>query len=395
MSKKFTKLTDTLNKELSKKERKSEGIYFTPNKIRERLFDIISPLITKTRCVTFLEPCYGSGEFINDIETKFPNSKITGIEKNEKIFSKTKDKFGQNTTLINCDFLSYDNIDLVDIIIGNPPYYVTTLKNKKCMSGRGNIFVLILYKCLTEHLKDGGIIAFILPTSFYNCSYYEKCRNYIAKHMTILHIENVDGDFFETNQDVMLFVAKKEKSNENQFIVKLNDSLYFSPFYKEIKELIKDSKTLKELGYSVKTGSVVWNENKKNLTDDDSETLLIYSSNIDKNNVLVLNNLLGKEKKQYIKNINKEPIRGSSILINRGYGNKYTFRSTLVEDIPEYYVENHLNVITPITSSQIISINQIKDILDGERVKLFIKYFIGNGSLSKYELENILPISFL
>jgi adenine-specific DNA-methyltransferase len=50
------------------------------------------------------------------------------------------------------------------------------------MTGRGNIFVQFIYKCLTEHLKENGILAFVLPTSFYNCSYYSPCRNYIRNN---------------------------------------------------------------------------------------------------------------------------------------------------------------------------------------------------------------------
>ena len=44
-----------------------------------------------------------------------------------------------------------------------------------------------------------------------------------------------------------------------------------------MKTLYNDSKTLFELGFNVSVGNIVWNQCKKELTDDNSKTHLIYS----------------------------------------------------------------------------------------------------------------------
>ena len=372
----------TISKELStlipKDTRKNEGIYFTPKNVRDKVINYLE----NHKFQSVLEPSCGSGEFINDIQNKFDKTKIVGIEYNKTIYNKIKNNFGKNVELHNKDFLEYKSNEKFDLIIGNPPYFVVSQKNKNCMTGRGNIFVLFIYKCLTEHLKEGGIMAFVLPTSFYNCKYYEPCRKYMYKNTTILHLENVSANFIDTAQNTMIMVVKNTPGNKNYFI-EFDGNLCINPYYNEILSL--KGTTIKELNAVVKTGEVVWNQHKSNLSDTEG-TLLIYSSNI-VNNELVLDNLNG-EKKQYIKNLTKKPISEPAILVSRGYGNKYSFSFTLVEN-KTFYGENHVNVITA-PNKEIL--HRIMKSFKDERTHKFIEYYTGNGALSKSEIESILPI---
>ena len=57
-----------------------------------------------------------------------------------------------------------------------------------------------------------------------------------------------------------------------------------------------------------------------------------------------------------------------------------------MNDETEFYGENHINVITG------GNIQKISESLANSKTSEFIKYFIGNGALSKSEIENILPI---
>lgn len=372
----------TISKELStlipKDTRKNEGIYFTPKNVRDKVINYLE----NQKFQSVLEPSFGSGEFINDIQNKFDKTKIVGIEYNKTIYNKIKNNFGKNVELHNKDFLEYKSNEKFDLIIGNPPYFVVSQKNKNCMTGRGNIFVLFIYKCLTEHLKEGGIMAFVLPTSFYNCKYYEPCRKYMYKNTTILHLENVSANFIDTAQNTMIMMVKNTPSNKNYFL-QFDGNLCINPYYNEILSL--KGTTIKELNAVVKTGEVVWNQHKSNLSDTEG-TLLIYSSNI-VDNELVLDNLNG-EKKQYIKNLTKKPISEPAILVSRGYGNKYSFSFTLVEN-KTFYGENHVNVITA-PNKEIL--HRIMKSFKDERTHKFIEYYTGNGALSKSEIESILPI---
>ena len=93
------------------------------------------------------------------------------------------------------------------------------------------------------------------------------------------------------------------------------------------------------------------------------------------------------EKKQYITGFKKPPLTGKSILVNRGYGNSYSLNCVIV-DYAEYYAENHVNVIRGPDEL----INTVLQSLRGKNTELFIQYFVGNGALSKTEIECCLPI---
>ena len=48
----------------------------------------------------------------------------------------------------------------------------------------------------------------------------------------------------------------------------------------KLMSLYDGSSTLRKAGFKVNVGNVVWNQCKTDLTDDESKTLLIYSSDI-------------------------------------------------------------------------------------------------------------------
>ncbi len=382
---------------LSKQERLDQGIFFSPRKARDQLFNVLMRIgIIPT---SILEPSFGTGEFLLDAKQLYPHAKLYGVEKNEQLFQSVT---CQESRLTCGDFLEWKG--MVDLVIGNPPYFVMKLdhlstKEKRtfmktyehCMTGRPNIYILFLYKCLTEHLQENGVLAFIIPTSLCNCVYYQPMRNYIQTHTTILHLETLcKPGFFETGQETMLLVLQKGKRNDDYVFTTKTGKIYLSPFYKELYECMKDTTTLSELGFGVKTGNVVWNEVKDKLADEG--TLLIYSNNIT-NCTLQLTTQCGRneQKKQYVKDLDKSTISGPVILVDRGYGNSFHFNFVKV-DLPLFYVENHLNVIYPKTRDAERNFDMIIKSFKDERHMKFISWFLGNGSLPATDLETLVPI---
>lgn len=393
----FREVSKQFNNTLSKEVRKEQGIFFTPKKVRELLFSKLLELNVNPH--TILEPSFGTGEFILDAKQIYPDASIIGVEKNEKLFNSLK---CADTNLMCCDFLDWKG-GTADLIIGNPPYFVintTNLsakekkefadKNANAMTGRPNIYILFLYKCLSEHLQENGHLAFIIPTSLYNCSYYQPIRNYIQKNTTIRYIESLDKPgFYDTNQDTMLIIIQKNKINDDYIFKSKNNNIYISPYYKELYDITNKTCTIADLGLGVKTGNIVWNQVKDNLSDEEG-TLLIYSSNIN-NCELNIDNLHGKERKQYIKDITKLPLSGPHILVERGYGNSFSFNNVLV-DLDEFYAENHINVIYPKSPENKDNLIRVVESFKDERSKMFIKLFLGNGSITSTDLETLVPI---
>lgn len=378
----FREASTFFHKSLTKKDRSEQGIFFTPKKVRDRLFEKLKQLNVSPTLI--LEPSFGTGEFLEDASTHYPSASFIGVEKNPDLFQSYNPN-KTNTINTYCeDFITWTHPYKADLILGNPPYFVMKGKYPECMTGRPNIYVLFLYKCLTQHLTPDGTLAFVLPTSLYNSSYYQPLRDYLYEHTTICHLENMKKPgFYETTQDTMLLILQLRQGPRNNFFH--YKQLYLSPYANELKELVHGTTTLEELGLGVKTGNVVWNQHKEALSDEG--TLLVYSSNIQDGSLVFPP--LKSPKKQYI-HLDKPVLQGPNLLVERGYGNGYIFHYTLINE--PCYAENHVNVIYPKSPESISKLEKVVTSFKDPRTSQFLRYFIGNGSLSATELESLFPI---
>ena len=360
------------HKSLDKKVRSEQGIYFTPKKVRDRLFEVLLTLRVSPSLI--LEPSFGTGELLLDAIERY-HVPCVGIEQHPDLFASIT-----HAETFCTDFLTWSDPRSFDLIIGNPPFVGCSQKSP-ALTGRSNTYILFLYKCLTQHLSPGGTLAFVLPTSLYNSSYYEPMRKYLYTHTTIQVLETlVKPGFKDTRQETMLLVLQKTPGQGKYFFP--YKQLYLSPYATELTGLVQGSTTMEALGLGVKTGNIVWNQHKDQLAD--TGTLLLYSSNVNQGLVYPP---LKHPKKQYIQT-DKPTIDGPVILVSRGYGNTYHFQCALVKE-KGFYAENHLNVIYPKTQD---SVSKLEQVLKSFRDTRFIRYlslFVGNGALSARELEQI------
>lgn len=420
----FSQLTIDVTRSLSKTTKKEQGIYITPISIITRLIERIKEYLIRPNSL-LLEPSGGTGEFIlqilkkynQEIETetteKTPATKIETIdivEKNDYMYEKMVENFTQNGILnsVNChhmNFLDYTTDKKYDIIIGNPPYIVIPNTEippqyKDFIIGRPNLFGLFILHSFTL-LKENGIMAFIIPKSFLNTAYYASIRNYLKQNGNIIEIIDFTGDsgehlFMDTQQETIGFIYKKggEKIEDDYSLLLPNNNWVYSLNKMKLQELFHNSITLDKMGFSVKTGNIVWNEKKGVLTNDQSATLLLYNSNITKNTIEI-KEFTNPAKKQYIK------LKGSNdlvMVINRGNGNSSYKLSYAIIDMTDrpYLVENHLNIIYSKTPQNREEINkkfrQIIRSFENPKTGDFIRSFLGNNGLSKTELETIFPV---
>ena len=397
----------TFTNKTDKSVKKSHGIYFTPKNIRQLLVNKLDLLLDSSSSLNILEPSTGSGEFIYTLSNKFKNSQIDGVELNQQLAKHCQKKFSKNNkiSIIQSDFLELDITKKYDLIVGNPPYFEIKKKDLKyegyqsVTSGRINIYTLFLYKCIGL-LRPGGILSFVIPPSILNGAYFEKIRQYIVSTCNILDISHVTGQFLDTGISVMIFTIQKligNLKNNGNFIVN-TPSKIFSDKYGEVNSLIDGTKTIHQLHCVVKTGKIVWNQHKTELVNkDQGGKLLIYADNLGDNEI-ILKTWKNPEKKQYIKLTSpKELLKPPVILINRGFrGNRSISISPVLvsEDSihQEFYAENHVNVILPLNQEGKSNIKKIYDSLITTKTQKFIDMVIGNGQLSKTELENLIPI---
>lgn len=395
----YSTLSKELTQNISKVDKKKDGIYFTPPSCVYNNLKLLQPYLTNIQNV--LEPSCGSGEYVTAIHALHPDLNITAIEYNEQVYKSILQLDGNNVKVSNLDYLQYSPNTKYDLIIGNPPYYVMKKKDvgkvyHPYFEGRPNIFILFLVKSF-ELLNDDGILSFILPKNFMNCLYYDKTRKYIAANFKILYVVECNDKYIETQQDTILLIIRKGVYDNAQFILDKNDyTIFTTPTnHKQLRELYQGSKSLWEFGFKVCVGTVVWNQCKDILTDDNTQTRLIYSSDI-VNNEQIMKSYSNKNKKNFI---NKQGITRPMIVINRGYGvGKYKFNYCLIDEKTDYLVENHLICIESITDlprdSLITAYNQIILSLNDKRTVEFIKIYFGNNAINTTELNHILPIYY-
>ena len=404
----YSKLSYDVTKAIDKKIKKDSGIYFThPTTIQQNL-KYLDKYMKNVKSI--LEPSFGTGEYISAlINSKTDNAHITGIELNKKIYDSV---MNSNTfdhdqiDLLNEDFIQYDFKDRkYDLIIGNPPYFVIKKKDVnedylQYFDGRPNIFILFILKSL-DLLAENGILSFVLPRNFQNCLYFAKVRQRVYNEFEILNLFECDDNYIETKQKTIVLIIRKKASmtksilNKNKLFVveQAMSALGTRENIKTIKNLMKETKTLDQMGFKVTVGKVVWNQNKQILTSDKNKTRLVYSSDIS-DKTLVFKEYSNEAKKNFI---DKKGQTGPILVLNRGYGvGDYKFEYCLINESFEYLIENHLiciEHIAQIDDEELIKKYEIIiESFENDKTHEFIKTYFGNNAINTTELCKILPI---
>ena len=393
----YTKESIDYLKNTDIKKRKKLGQYFTPKSIRELL---ISKLPKKDNA-DILDPACGSGEFLLSCKKYFKNPILYGFDIDKKLIN-IASKLVKNASIKNFDFLNIDiNKKKYDYIIGNPPYFELKLNEEikkkyfDIIKGRVNIFSLFI-KTGLDLLKDGGYLAYVVPPSMNNGAYFSKLREYIIKNSSLEYLHIIDGadNFHLANQKVMLIILKKTNSKKSsKYIFKKNRITIFTEDKKFLNKAYKNTVSLKDIGYTVKTGNIIWNEHKEKLTNDkNNSTLLIWASNINNGKIIIG---YTKGKPQYIKNISNDLIiKSRVVVVNRitGSSKDINIKAAIVNE-KEFVCENHVNVIYMFkNANQNYSLEDIlKALQDKTNIKV-MRLISGNTQISKTELERLLPI---
>ncbi len=186
------------------------------------------------KCSTILDPAFGLGVFGSSILKKQPNIKITGYDIDDVILNVAKSNFSTYKDYVSVckqDYLTSSWNDKYDGIICNPPYlkfhdydnshYISEVNNHlgTRLNGFTNLYTLFLLKSISQ-LKEGGRLAYIIPSEFLNSDYGVEVKRALIESNTLKHIIIVD--FTKCAFDDALTTASILLCENNGIVEKVN-----------------------------------------------------------------------------------------------------------------------------------------------------------------------------
>lgn len=222
---------------------KLRGGYYTPSEVSENLVDWVTADLANG--ATILEPSAGDGSMLKALKHKEFEFSAKAIELDpfeaEKSLILVEDD--SRFSVLNTDFFNFyeDNQDKFDAIVGNPPYiryqFLTAeqrdiqadILGRNGMKANKLINAWVAFAVASiEMLKDGGKIAFVLPTDILQVSYAQQLRHFLHEQLSEMTIVTFEVGVFEgIQQDVILLQGVKrtpQDTNHNLRIVNLLDS---------------------------------------------------------------------------------------------------------------------------------------------------------------------------
>ena len=372
--------------------RRRLGQFFTPRSLREELLSKLPKLI-KPRV---LDPACGTGEFLLSAREYFVEPELYCWEVDPRL-AEIAGRVVPEAHIEVVDSLTKPFREEFDVVVGNPPYFEfkpgreVRARYREVIWGRVNIYALFVYLGLRV-LKPGGYLAYVVSSSMNNGAYFRKLREFIVRTADIMYMKVLeDPHIFDLVNHTFQLLVLKKAANTGKYVFRRDSIIIFSEKADELKKLFENATTLRELGYRVQTGKVIWNQNRDKLVNNPRDgVLLVWAHNI-VNGKLILGN---SRKPQYIKWPLEKVDRGPAIVVTRvvGHPKRAQLEAALIPPGTVFVAENHVNVIYPPKNATIEEMKEIVRWLNSPEVQRIVSLITGNTQISKKELENLIPI---
>lgn len=309
-----------MDSKTQRRSKKELGQYFTPNEAAR----IISSWAIRRPDERILEPSFGACDFLEAATHRLgvlgspePTKYLYGCDIDEDVFTDyLEPKLGirrTNPHFLHRDFLEVEPIDfgsnLFDIIIGNPPYIsyhnmtpqirqvIEQLVHRKgfILKPKASLWAYFLLHAIS-FLKEGGRMAWILPSSFLFAEYAANIKTHIAnsfervfvvqlgqrlflsegteeisailfaenKYSNVIDNKHIQFDFVDTLSDLELSIEAWQEGQTNQ--VYLNGRINSTLLSKEATLSMQAAETagrVVTLGHIAKIGiGIVTGANK-------------------------------------------------------------------------------------------------------------------------------------
>ena len=320
-----------------------------------------------------------------------------------------------------------------DLVIGNPPFgrmrldQATRERYSRSLYGHANLYG-IFTELAVRLAKKGGVIAYLTPASFLAGEYFKNLRSLLweeAPPASLDFVESRKGVFDGVLQETVLATycksSKRNTAKVSAIHIGIEDIAIESAGNFKLpgestdpwiiarsssdKPLVSNIQSfperLKDWGYKVSTGPLVWNRHKDQLRNRKSKGSIpiIWSESVTQDGEFKFRSEK-KNHQPYFK-VNKDRDRWLKIvrecvLLQRTTA-KEQKRRLIAAALPYDFisnhgcvtVENHLNMIYPVVNKPAVSIDVLAAFLNSETTDRVFRCLSGSVAVSAYEIESL------
>jgi len=443
------------------------GAFYTPPSLAERLIDLAIAAGFDPSKHSACDPSCGSGAFLAPVAARMLKALPAGTPELtlRQIVSRLRgseiDAFaawisevllevtlldlviasGQRTPKVvyvgdslelNADFGTFD------LVIGNPPYGKVTLpdslrqKFSRSLYGHANLYGVFTDLAL-RLCKPDGVIAYVTPTSFLGGQYFKALRALLWAEAPAQAIDIVlgrGGVFDNVLQETALTSYRKHSQASpvtvsqvttsaydkavatviGQYSLDANGGPWLLPRSKEqasfFTALRKMNTHLKDLGYEVSTGPLVWNRHKPQMKQE-AKGANVYPI-VWAESIASAKFVFSAKKKNHapaIEVLQNQPhlmSKVSCVLVQRTTSKEQSRRLVCAVLPAEFLarhggaavIENHVNIVYPTNADSSITPETIAVLLNSSLADAAFRCISGSVAVSAYELH-ALPLPTL
>lgn len=439
------------------------GVYYTPPELAERLLDQATAAGVDWSNCRVLDPACGGGAFLapvaermladgggsgSDLVLSNLGNRLRGFEIDA--FAAWLSQVALDAVLLEttgcagralpdcvwvCDALRQPDPQSgpgFDLVIGNPPYGRVGLGTEQRLAFRRGLYGHAnLYGIFTDlalrHTRRGGIVAYVTPTSFLAGNYFKRLRGLLAAEAPPVSLDFVDarkGVFDDVLQETLLAVYRKDGASRDASAVTVSlaadgrltenpagtfrlpadaSEPWLVPRTRAQARLLATAATfparLRDWGYSVSTGPLVWNRHKPQLSARRGADCLplVWAEAVTGGGRFVFR----AEKRNHLPWFRIRDRRDDwlivtdpCVLVQRTTAKEQARRLNAAE-LPATFlvehggavVENHLNMIRPAHRSPAVSVAALSAFLNSRVIDALFRSMNGSVAVSAFELE--------
>lgn len=415
--------------------RKVLGQYMTPASIGDRMAALLG--IPEGSAPDILDPASGTGELLLAARRACPQARLIGFDVDGGMVAATS----RNIADAECRVLSIfdeqsrEHYGRYDYIIGNPPYFEMKKDDPRLAmggvegfasledKGRLNIYALFVEYAL-RLVKPGGRVSYLIPPSMNNGAFFKCLRRRILELSRIVALEMVrENDSFEdamTSVQILVLERNGDGYEANlaasgQFVHDTGSTVIYTDSKSAIEKFASGRASIVSQGFSVKTGTVVWNKHKSDFRDGvESEdgvaragggfeaapqagmAPVVFAKDISTANKLELSGRISAPG-HWLPAGSAKYAGNPAIVVNRIVGSLDNphLRFALVE-LDRFFGENHVNVITRDDGDarKIRELYSALSRLDSSELSGYLQAVTGNTQLSATELGEM-PVDII